>query len=389
MSAAPTRLVGVDIGSTAVRVVELDGVDADSLALITKAAIVPLQPGAMGAGRIRDPRAVAQALSSALREAKVSPYGIIIGLSSPDVALARISIPGPLSPAEWGPALRVSGESISPKVPMDAAALSMYSLAQVTLPDGTVASRTLLAGAALTADVDALREVCRFAKATPRAVDLAGAATMRCLTRARPGNDEVATLVDIGDTKITVATRQGLHLRSLRTLEGGGDLITRAIAGASRGMTHEQAEAFKLSRRLSPLDAARADASAAEVANLYGSSEETKVNAEESADISLESMTTAAERIIDDIAAAIESDAAQNQAMPTAGILLCGGTSLLRGFKERLVERIGVPAVVGRPWARATGGRRTEHLVSDGVEDPIVLLSLATAIGLALWKEPS
>jgi hypothetical protein len=60
---------------------------------------------------------------------------------------------------------------------------------------------------------------------------------------------------------------------------------------------------------------------------------------------------------------------------------------MLRGLKERLVQRIGVQAVVGRPWATVVPSRRTEHLLTDGTEDPFMLLSLATATGLAMWKE--
>jgi type IV pilus assembly protein PilM len=377
--------VGIDLGATAVRVVEVAGTDSDSLAQITKVSVVPLQPGAIVGGRIKDPTAVSWALTRALKEAKVKTYGAVIGLSSPDTALARISLPGVLRDTEWASVLRTSDKPISPKLPIGRSSLSLYSLEEQLDESGTVALRTLMAAAALDDEVELLRQVCRASKVTPRAIDLAGAATMRCLTRSVAGNDDVATLVDVGASKIAVATRQGLHLRSLRTIEGGGDRITRSIMGVT-GSSYDQAEELKLLMRLAAPDQARRTAQVA-ATSAYGHVEASTVNEVDDSDVALESMTSSCNQIIDDIAAAMESDAAKHPNAPTQGILLCGGASLLRGFKDQLVQRVGVPAVVGRPWARIVAGKRTSQLLIDGTEDPVLMLGLATATGLALWKE--
>lgn len=378
--------VGVDLGATAVRVVEVNGLNKDSFAQITRAAVVATPAGAIVSGRIKDPTAVAWALSRALDDAGISSYGVILGLSSPDTAISRVVMPGALRRDEWNHALRTGDKPISPKIPVGKSAMSLYELSENIGEDGTVATRTLLAAAALEDEVRLVQHVCREAKVTPRAIDLAGAATMRSITRSVQGNEDVATLVDIGSSKITVATRQGLHLRSLRTIEGGGDRITKSIMGVTGG-SYDQAEDLKLSMRLAPTEQARRQAKAAQIANQYGSVEETKVHDHDETDVALESMTTSAEQLIDDIAAAIESDAANHPSAPTQGILLCGGTSLLRGLKDRLVQRVGVPGAVGRPWATVIPSKKTEHLLVDGTEDSVMLMSLATAVGLALWKE--
>ncbi len=64
---ARTR-VGVDVGSTAVRVAE---VAAGDIPVLVRAAQVPLPPGAVEAGEIRDPEPVAHALREALGKAGV------------------------------------------------------------------------------------------------------------------------------------------------------------------------------------------------------------------------------------------------------------------------------------------------------------------------------
>lgn len=384
------RQVGIDLGSTAVRVVEVAGLDADSLAQITRCAIVPLQPGAITSGRIQDVGAVAWAVDRALKDSGVSRYGAILGVSSTETALSRIALPAVLKPTEWDKALRTVDRPISPKLPLATSTVAVYPLNDVDA--GNPTQRTLLASATTDDEIDKVTAIAKRAKVTPRAIDLSAAATVRALTRCLLRNEDVATLVDIGATKVTVATRQGLHLRSVRTFEGGGDRITRALMGAL-GCTYEQAEEAKLTLRLSnEANAPDLDLTSAPAATLYGSMPTSSTTATGSDPVT-DALTTAAGNLIEEIAAAVEADAAVNGS-PTQGLLLCGGTSLLRGLREQIVARVGAPAVVGRPWARVVPSRHTRQaLIADssglGAEDPIVLLSLATAVGLAIWKDPS
>lgn len=376
-------MVGVDLGATAVRVAEVSGVNKKSFAMVTKAAFEQTPRGAIVAGRIKEPTAVAWALSRALKSAGISPYGIVLGLSSPETAIARVSMPATLKPEEWAGALRTSDKPVSPKIPIGKSSLSLYGLGPE--PDEENQNRILLAAAAHEEQVRDLLRVCREAKVTPRAIDLSGAATVRCITRTVAGNEDVATLVDIGASKVTVATRAGLHLRSLRTLETGGEAITRAMKGAG-DISWDEAEEFKMSNRLPGATSAPRDEKAAEVASLYGAVQETSVS-EATTNPLLDAMSNAADALIDQIASAIEADAAHHPNAPTQGIHLVGGGALMRGLKERLIQRVGCTAALGRAWAAAVPSKRTESLLVDGVEDAVMMQSLATAIGLALWEE--
>lgn len=387
MSRRTRRGVGVDIGATAVRVVEVSGLDADSVAQITRCAIVPLQPGSVHLGQIQDPSAVGWALSEAVKEAKIPTYGAVLGIAGPDTAVARVQLAAALNPNEWGQALRAADRSISPKLPLATSALSLYPVpSPQDLTDPT--SRTLLAAATTDAEVDTLLAVAKKSKITPRAVDLSAAAMVRALTRSVLGNEDVATLVDIGSSKVTVVTRQGLHVRSVRTFEGGGDRITRSVMGALGG-GYDAAEEAKLSMRLpSATGLAPTELTVPEVQSLYGSLPTPVERLTPGGDATKDALVTAATSLVEDIAAAVEADAAAHPYSPTQGILLCGGSSMLRGLKEQIVQRVGVPAVVGRPWARVIPSKYTQAALNDGVEDPVVLLSLATAVGLAIWKDP-
>lgn len=380
------KRVGIDIGANAVRVAEVCGVDREGLAQVTRAAIVAMPPGAVAGGRVKDPAQVAFALKRAIREAKVSPYGAVLGVASPDAALATVSMLGAIKAGEWGSVLRLENQQISPKVPMADSALSLNRVSSLTADDGTV-THTLLAAATLRTEVDAVMEVCRLAKVTPRAIDLGAAAAFRGLARVTEDDGSVATLVDVGATKVTVTTRQGAHLRSVRTIEAGGDRITRALMGVTSA-GYEDAEARKRAMRIGQPASGKAKSSLAEaIGSRYGSMEEQRVIAEDTSDVAQESLTTSADLLIEDIAAAVEQDSYNHPAMPTQAVVLCGLGSLLQGMPERMQNRLGIPTFIGRPWVKVIPSGRTSTLFVDGVPDPALVLGMVSAVGLALWTE--
>lgn len=377
---APT--VGIDIGTTAVRVVAVSGVNAETAAKITRAAIVPLEPGACTGGRIADPAAVGWAISRAIRNARVRAYGAVLGVCGSDTAMARVSLPSSLKASEWAQVLRLNKMEISPKVPLETSTVALCPLED----PGDAKNRSLLAAGATDADVARVLAAAKKAKVTPRALDLSAAATVRAFTRAAVGNDDVATLVDIGASKVTVATRQGLHLRSMRTFDNGGERLTRAVMGAISD-TYENAEELKLSMRLSG-DAHPADPVPTPTAAAAYGSVLAPPPVQLPTDPAQAALDAAGTTLVEEIAAAIDADTVAHPSRPTQGILLCGGGSLMRGLRERLVQRVGVPAVIGRPWAVMVPSKRLDTSLGEGVEDPVVLMSLATAVGLAMWRKP-
>lgn len=376
------KRVGVDIGATAVRVAQVDGVDKDSLARVTKAAIVPLTPGAVVAGRIRDTAAVGYAIERALKKAKVNGYGIIVGVSSPESAIAPAVLPLAVKPNEWAETLRLQGKAVSPRVDLSDSALSLYSVGEN--PD--TMSRTLLAAATSQEEVDAVAAAVRAAKATPRAIDLAGAATMRALARALPGNEDVVTVVDIGASKVTIVTRQGLYLRSVRTIETGGEDITRAIMGATED-TYDFAEHRKRSMRLGQGGQTVKAAAAPRTAPAYGTVAETRLSdVKNIADPAEEALRVAAFHMVEEIAAVIDSDTHEFPNAPTQGLVLTGGGSLLQGLKEAIADRVGVATLLGRPWSSLTSGKGTSGVLAT-MDEPTAMIALATAVGLAMWSD--
>lgn len=367
-------VVGIDIGATSVRVAEVVGVDSNGFAVVRKLAIAPIGDGAIVAGRVKRPELVAAAMVRALKEAGLPRYGVIIGLATPDVAVTQIALPASVRPEERLTSVRALGRPIAPTYSLEDSVLATALSRIENRPDGTSMAIIDLA-ATRTADFEALMEACRMAKITPRAIDLSGAALLRALTRANPSYGETGTVVDIGATKVTIATRQGLNLRSVRTVTAGGLDLTKAIMQSSDD-DFVAAEKRKMSMRLG--------------ANQSASLSNTYLNEEFGQTRSPidDALLAAADMLVDTIGQAIEADAA-NHGSYTQAITLCGGSALLRGLKDRVQARTGVPAAIGRPWAEIERNRRNAQYFKDGRSDPRVLLAISQAVGLALWRDPA
>lgn len=371
--------VGVDIGSTSVRVVELAGLDKNGYHRIRRIGVAPLADGLVVSGRIREPDGVAYALNKALTAAGVTKPLLVAGVGTPETAVQRTALPLAVPEKERLRALRLRGKPVSPAIPLDTSVLGVNQIGVEELEGQQNAS--LVLAAALRAQVGEIEDLFRRARLELRAVDLAPAACMRAVNRLSGNPMEVATVVDVGASKIAVTTRQGPHLRSVRVGSGGGDSITKQIIGAT-GATLAMAELQKSQLRLS-------DTPASEPVKLdtgYGLEEEESADAPEQRTPVEEVLVNAVEPIIEAIGTAIDDDANTYGGF-TQSVTLCGGSSLLRGFREALQARLGVPVYMGSPWATIEPSKRNEQYFTNGVEDPALMLTLATAVGLAAWQE--
>jgi Tfp pilus assembly PilM family ATPase len=369
-----SKMVGVDIGATSVRAVEVTGVDAEGYALVSRVGIAPLTRGAVVAGRIRSPKDVSVALVRALRAAGLQRQGFVLGMTSPDVALTTMMFPSTVRAAEREGAIRAMGRPLGATFGLDQSVIATYLAGTTVTPEG-MNLQTIGVSAALDEDIKALQTVCELARCAPRAVDLTGAALLRALVRVNATSGEIGSVVDVGASKVMVATRQGMYLRSLRTTVGAGDEITRAISSTAR-VEFEEAELQKMTMRLT---STALDATAG-----YGMDED-MVTAPRRDPVEV-ALSGSVDMLVDAIAQSVEADASNFGSM-AQGVTLTGGTALLQGFKTRLQSRLGVPVSIGRPWAELERSRRNSAFFKDGKVDPRLLVILAPAIGLALWKE--
>ena len=373
------KQVGVDIGSTMVRVVEVKGMDSRGYAIISRVGYAPMREGAVVGGRIRNPVAVSQAVIRALKQAGVPPYGFVAGYSAPEAAVGRMMLPSALTGDERVKALRTMDRQVSASLRLDDSVISLNEIRRFTTGDN-VSMTAVVVAAAAREEVEQLQQVFKLAKCSPRALDLAGAANMRSLVRTSPDGNEVHTVVDIGSTRTSISTRQGPHLRSLRQIALGGSAFTRAIMSVT-GDSRQEAEARQ--KIISLLD--RPTEGPVEVAEGYGSSGPIKLGDERETLLD-EAISRVADDLVEQISTSIENDASNYGNSFTQGVVLSGATAQVPGLRERLSQRLGVPVQLGRPWAMLEKNRSNLLYLRDGQEDPKMMMDLTTAIGLALWS---
>lgn len=376
-----SRRVGVDIGATEVRVVEVSGIDRDGFAVISRVSVQKLPEGAVRAGKLRQVQPVAVALQRAFKEAKIPTTAVVLGIAAPEAAVTRQRLPGAVKPDERTAAIRNRGTEISPLVPLPDATLAINHVRTETSGEGQSWDQLVVA-AALTSDIEALMGLSKLARIVPRAVDLSGAALLRSLVRVPANAHDVATIVDVGATSTTVVTREGPHARSLRTVPTGGDDVTRALQEV-RGDTFDEAD-----RRKQHMRFADATPQIVDVTDTYGDDADDRLLEERTETKVEEAFNRAGDQLIAAIAASVEHDASVYGTF-TQAVSLTGSSALLGGLKERLQQRLGVPVQIGRPWATVAPHKRNEAYRRGDKDDPVILLKLATAVGLALWKDVS
>src|SRR5262245_31063612 len=85
------RAFGLDIGSTAVKVVELR--DGDSLPVVMRCASAPLPAGAVSENAIRDPEATAATIRRVVAAAGIRGAEVAIGLCGRELIIRKLQIP--------------------------------------------------------------------------------------------------------------------------------------------------------------------------------------------------------------------------------------------------------------------------------------------------------
>ena len=102
--------IGLDIGSTAVRAVELTGGEST---VVIHAAQVALPPGAVENGEVREPELVAEALRELWQRGGFKQKRVYLGVGNQRVVVREIALPVPAREGTAGLA-RVPGAGVHP-----------------------------------------------------------------------------------------------------------------------------------------------------------------------------------------------------------------------------------------------------------------------------------
>jgi type IV pilus assembly protein PilM len=339
------RSIGLDIGTSAVRAVELS-LDEGHMPILENFGQVGLHAGCVVAGEVRDRSQLSEALERLWKEARFSHRQVKIGVAGLRAIIREIDMPL-LPPNELDAAVRYKADEVIP-FSMDETVLSAKVIAQVTSPEGPPMLRVLV-GAAHAEAVESVVTTVEMAGLEPISIDLQTAALARALFDPRFQMPEAIVSVGAGLTMIVV--HQMGTLQFVRTLDVGGETITAAIASAL-DIPLRDAEAAK--RRLS----------------FHGSHDPQAAGTCEQA----------VGELVGEIHNSIRFFSSLPGRQPVTRIQLTGGGTRAPGFVAMMQATAGVPVALASPLSRVdlSGLALTADQAAD--VDGVV----AAPIGLAL-----
>jgi len=349
------EVVGLKIGASQIaasRVVN------NGEAKLVQLARVPLEPGVVVGGEVRDVPALATALDAFFRQHKLPRRNIRLGLGTNRIGVRALDIDGIDDERQLANVVRYRAhEALS--IPLDQAVLDFHVVSETVDESGNVSRRVLLA-AAYKDPIDHYVEACRAAKLELAGIDVEAFALLRALVPWR-GELEVepvaaSVVLSIGHDRSTLAISDGMVCDFMRVLDWGGAKLEAAIA---RELGFTPAEAGNL---LFQLDL-RANGSHGDDPRL----------ARARAAITRELQTLARELI-----ASLQFYQGEPGSLAISEVLVTGGTTNLPGLAEELERLTRVPFRIADPLARVE--------VTNGLAEREDLASMAVAIGLGVER---
>ena len=346
----PQIRVGVDIGSTAVRAAELS-MRAVPPKLV-RIAQVPLAPGTVANGEVKDPQGVADALRELWHQGKFRSKEVVLGVANQRVVVREVSLPW-MTESELRQSLSFLVQEFVP-IPVEEAVLDFHILDEFER-EGRRMVRILLV-AAQKAMVQQLVQAAEAAKLQPVGVDLVPFAIVRSAgmidgsgLQGSQGGDEA--IVDIGADVTSICVHAWGVPRFVRILPTGGRDVTAAVA-RSLGVGEDEAEQLKRG---------------AEGSNPHKREE------------AMKAALSRAASFADDIRSSLDFYQSQMPGARVERVLLTGGGSKLQGLGRLLVDRLPSQVSEGHPFHRVSPAINLPDEASAEAE-PL----LAVAVGLAL-----
>jgi type IV pilus assembly protein PilM len=380
------RVIGLDVGTEAVRVAE---VALGREPTLLRFGQVGLPPGAVREGEVFDPEAVAEAIEKLWKAVGLRQKTVRVGIASARVILRTVDMPV-LSDADTRSTLALQLEDYVPLAPestvfgfqavdeeRSAKRAKAWSRAAARngeaehLPDEDAedeaesdersdgkppeGQRRLLLAAAHVDAVQPLLEAARRAGLKVKAVDVVPAALARSLTGPQDGEPPaVEAIASLGaGTTVVVIARAGTPLFARTVTNVSGSYVTERIAH-ELSISTEDAEKVK---RGMDIGLPREVVESVELVTRRAVSE-----------------------VVDEVADSLGYYASQPGMPPVQRVILTGGAAQVHGAATLVGDRLGLPVSVGDLPRHIHG----VPLGFDDIDLPYLAPYLATAVGVAL-----
>ena len=341
-------VVGLDIGTSAVRAAELD--ISHSPPTLISYGQVGLPPGSLVDGEIQDTLSVAEAITKLWLNGRFSTKSVIVGIAGLRAITREIDLPF-VPDGEIDSAVRFQSEEVIP-FPPDQTILSSQVLADYTSPEGDKMRRVLVAAAHVDL-VNGVINAVERAGMTVEGVDLVSSALVRAIGDSDQ-TDEPEAIVSVGTGLTVIAVHQQGRPQFVRTVGSAGNATTEAIS-AALGIPISDAEGLK--RRIGEEGVQQQTAELAAQASMAD--------------------------LVGEIRNSIQYFASLPGRPPISRVLVTGGGSALHGLVEMLEAQVRLPVIAVSPLTRLDTSRLDLSTQQAEEVGPV----LSTPIGLAL-SEP-
>ena len=347
------RQVGLDIGATHVRAAEVEfsgRTGGSGKATLVRYADVPLPLGAVSDGEIHELDTVTAQLKRLWVEGKFSTKDVIAGVGNPRVVVREIEVPS--LPMDQ---LRTSLPfQVSELLPMatDDALLDIYPTGERETETGSQLRGMMVA--ANKASVSTHVKVIEDAGLHPQMIDLYALALCRAHA-IEEWNGHTVAFVDIGARTTNVVVVSGGVPRFVRTLPGGGQDATDAVASAMQ-ISAEDAEQLKRE---------------------VGVGFQIAENLTAAAD----ALTTTSRSLVESIRNTFVFYSGNNPGAGIEHVVLTGGGAYLPGLDQALTNASRLPVSFGDGLARCAVPSKLRQHLKEGAEAKISM-----AVGLAFGE---
>ena len=339
------NLVGLDIGSSSVKAVELQG-KPGSLVLASLGQD-SLQPDTVVDGQIMELNSVSQTISNIFASHQIKTERVAAGVSGSSVIVKNIIVP-PMTKEELEESIDWHAEE---HIPFDISDVSLDYQVVGTTQD----SLHVLMAACKRDFVANIKQAIQLAGRQPTIIDVDAFALQNCYeVNYQPMPDQSVALLNIGASTMNINILQGVRSVFTRDVSVGGNQYT-ALLQKELGLTYEQAEGVKRGGMLP------------------GESEPRNI-------------AEVLETVSDILALEIQKTFDFYRATSDEGegmvqkILISGGGSKLAGLTDFLANRFGVPVEAFNPFRQIKVDARrfsTEYMQN-------IMPEMAVAVGLAL-----
>ncbi|MDQ3978180.1 MAG: pilus assembly protein PilM [Actinomycetota bacterium] len=354
--------IGLDIGSSAVRAVQLEQGRGRRLEL-GRYREAALPSGAVVDGEVVEPDAVSGVLRELWREAKLRPRTVAVGLASQRVTVRQLDLPD-LPDDELADAVRLQAQDQLP-IPIDQALLDYVVVDRYDVGEERSNVRVLLV-AAEQEMVERMLLAVTSAGLRPALVDLDPFALLRSLVP--PGGDgnglppggRVELLVDVGAMVTKIAVHRGGDPLFVRMVRLGGATATRELQRVLE-LSWDEAERAKL------------EASAAMAAGTELDPDDERASV----------LRNAVQRVITEIGHSLDFFRRQHDDLEVQRVLLCGGGSLAPNLADQLEAVLDVRIEQGNPLQMIGG---FEQPPENGLKDKAPFLAVPVGLAMGLLK---